>query len=53
MSPDLNPIENLQQELKKSPAREPSKINELETYCYEEWENIPQNICTNLAVNYK
>ena len=54
MSPDLNPIENLWQELNnRVRAREPGNINELETYCCDEWENISQNIWTNLSVNYK
>ena len=53
MRHDLNPIVNLQQELKRVYAREPSNINELETYCHEEWQKLPQNICTNLVVNYK
>ena len=48
-SPDLNPIENLWAELK----RRVDNLDELETYCLEEWENIPQETCVNAVVNYK
>ena len=54
MSPDLNPVENLWQELKKRVhAGEPLNINKLERYFYEEWENIPRIISTYLVVNYQ
>ncbi len=53
-SPDLNPVENLWAEPNKHVhARRPQKLDELESYCLEEWGNIPQATCANAAVNYK
>ncbi len=45
-SPDLNPIENLWAELKRRVrGRQPQNLEELETYCLKEWDNIPQETC--------
>lgn len=52
-SPDLNPIENLWHELKvRVRARSPQNVTELETFCKEEWANIPQDVCSKLVDNY-
>ncbi len=41
MTPDLNPIENLRQELKvHEVARKPQKLKDVEAFCLEEWVNI-------------
>ncbi|KAF7656731.1 hypothetical protein LDENG_00036710 [Lucifuga dentata] len=41
-SPDLNPIEMLWQDLKRTVhARKPSNVAELKQICKEEWDNIP------------
>ena len=52
--PDLNPIENLWQELKvRVHARQPKNLSDLEKICKEEWGNISPNVCSNLVDNYK
>ena len=49
-SPDLNPIENLWTVLKKRVrSRKPKKVNELYTFCKEEWANIPGDVCKKLV----
>lgn len=54
MNPDLNPIENLWRELKiRVQSRRPKNLQELETFCKEEWHQIPQDTCLNLVENYK
>ena len=51
-SPDLNAIENLKQDLKRRVhAREHSSINVSQTCCYQECQNIPQNIRANDALH--
>lgn len=52
-SPDLNPIENLWQVLKKNVhARKPCNLGQLEQFAMEEWAKIPQETCANLVKNY-
>lgn len=52
-SPDLNPIENLWQDLKRAVhARSPSNLTELEQFCREEWRKIPASRCASLIDKY-
>ena len=52
-SPDLNPIENLWNELKKKVhARRPSNLEEMERFAKEEWAGIRQETCLKLVENY-
>lgn len=54
MNPDLNPIENLWQELKRRiRMRKPKNLTELESVAIEEWHNIPPETCNNLVKSYK
>lgn len=54
MSPDLNPIENLWNDLKvRISRRAPKNLKELEQVAIEEWKNIPVNTCANLVKNYR
>ena len=49
-SPDLNPIENLWAELKRSVDKhKPKNVKDLERICQEEWSKIPPNVFLNLA----
>ncbi len=49
MNPELNPVENLWQELKKRVhKRNPSSLDDLGTICMEEWKKIPFEVCQNL-----
>lgn len=55
-SPDLNPIEHLWDEVKRRVrAREPAPttLQELETACITEWENIPQESVVTLVRSMK
>jgi hypothetical protein len=53
-SPDLNPIENLWNELKRRVhKRRPSNIEELKTFAVEEWGKIPTETCQHLVETYK
>ena len=48
-SPDLNPIENLWQDLKIAVhRRSPSNLTELQLFCQEEWTNISISRCAKL-----
>ncbi|MGH0192663.1 UNVERIFIED_CONTAM: hypothetical protein FKN15_020622 [Acipenser sinensis] len=50
---DLNPIENLWQDLKIAVhQRSPSNLTELEQFCQEEWVNIARSRCANLVETY-
>lgn len=52
-SPDLNPIENLWNDLKTSVhKRSPSNLTELEQFCKEEWSNIATSRCAKLVETY-
>ena len=49
-SPDLNPIENLWQDLKTAVhKRSPSNLAEFELFCKEEWAKIPVSRCAKLV----
>ena len=53
-SPDLNIIENLWVDLKRAVhARRPKNIAELEAFCKEEWEKIPNTRIERLLAGYK
>ena len=53
-SPDLNPIENLWAELKRSVDKhKPKNVKDLERICQEEWSKIPPNVFLNLVKNYR
>lgn len=53
-SPDLNPIENLWQELKIAVhKRSPKNLQELERYCKEEWLKITPDHCSKLISGYR
>ena len=50
-SPDFNPIEHLQDHLKRRLAtyrKEPKGVHELWECVQKEWDNIPKDVCTNL-----
>uniref|UniRef100_A0AAR2IXQ6 Tc1-like transposase DDE domain-containing protein n=1 Tax=Pygocentrus nattereri TaxID=42514 RepID=A0AAR2IXQ6_PYGNA len=52
-SPDLNPIENLWQDLKTAVhKRSPSNLTELELFCKEEWARISVTRCAKLVETY-
>ncbi|KAI4885044.1 hypothetical protein NFI96_004333 [Prochilodus magdalenae] len=52
-SPDLNPIEDLWQELKRRVSqRQPRSLAELEEICVEEWARIRAAVCAHLVKNY-
>jgi hypothetical protein len=52
-SPDLNPIENLQAELKKHVrARRPTNLTQLHQLCQEEWADIHPTYCGKLVEGY-
>lgn len=52
-SPDLNPIENLWQELKRMVhKRNPTNLDELEIICQEEWGKIAKDCCKRLITGY-
>ena len=54
MSPDLNPIENLWQELKvRIKKRAPKNLQELKRVAIEEWSSIPPETTSNLVKNYR
>jgi len=52
MSPDMSPIEHLWDELKRhvyARAKPPTNVNQLREAVIEEWENIPQQLISNLV----
>ncbi|CAB1458212.1 unnamed protein product [Pleuronectes platessa] len=52
-SPDLNPIENLWQDLKIAVHRQsPSNLTELHLFCQEEWTNLSISRCAKLVETY-
>ena len=52
-SPDLNPVENLWQDLKIAVhQRSPSNLTELEQFCQEEWAKIAGSRCAKLVETY-
>uniref|UniRef100_A0AAR2JGB1 Tc1-like transposase DDE domain-containing protein n=1 Tax=Pygocentrus nattereri TaxID=42514 RepID=A0AAR2JGB1_PYGNA len=52
-SPDLNPIENLWQDLKTAVhKRSPSNLTQLELFCKEEWARISVTRCAKLVETY-
>ncbi|KAL7855533.1 hypothetical protein AOLI_G00191370 [Acnodon oligacanthus] len=52
-SPDLNPIENLWQDLKTAVRkRSPSNLTELELFCKDEWAKISVTRCAKLVETY-
>ena len=52
-SPDLNPTENLWQDLKIAVHRHsPSNQTKLELFCKKEWANISVSICASLVETY-
>uniref|UniRef100_A0A803JNW0 Tc1-like transposase DDE domain-containing protein n=1 Tax=Xenopus tropicalis TaxID=8364 RepID=A0A803JNW0_XENTR len=52
-SPDLNPIENLWQDLKTAVHKRcPSNLTELERFCKEEWARISVSRCAKLVETY-
>uniref|UniRef100_A0A803JWW4 Transposase Tc1-like domain-containing protein n=1 Tax=Xenopus tropicalis TaxID=8364 RepID=A0A803JWW4_XENTR len=52
-SPDLNPIENLWQDLKTAVHKRcPSNLTELELFCKEEWARISVSRCAKLVETY-
>uniref|UniRef100_F6Z3Z6 Fizzy-related protein homolog n=1 Tax=Xenopus tropicalis TaxID=8364 RepID=F6Z3Z6_XENTR len=52
-SPDLNPIENLWQDLKTAVHKHcPSNLTELELFCKEEWARISVSRCAKLVETY-
>ena len=52
-SPDLNPIENLWQDLKIAVHRwSPSNLTELQLFCQEEWTKMSISRCTKLVETY-
>ncbi|KAJ7344334.1 hypothetical protein JRQ81_000284, partial [Phrynocephalus forsythii] len=52
-SPDLNPIENLWQDLKTAVHKCcPSNLTELELFCKEEWARISVSRCAKLVETY-
>ena len=49
-SPDLNPLNNLWEELRRCMlARQPPNLTELHQFCQEEWTKIPANCCEKLV----
>ena len=53
-SSDLNPTENLWDELKrKVHKRRPWNLKDLEKSCMEEWSQIPCHVFTNLIMHYR
>ncbi len=53
-SPDLNPIENLWDELKRRVhKRRPQNLKDLERFCTEEWSQILCHVFTNLITHYR
>jgi len=54
LSPDLNTIENMWQELKRRVHhRHPRNLNELFVFCQEEWNQIPPEFCQKLVDGYQ
>ncbi|CAB1447842.1 unnamed protein product [Pleuronectes platessa] len=52
-SPDLNPIENIWQDLKIAVhRRSPSNLTELHLFCQEEWTNLSISRCAKLVETY-
>ena len=52
-NPDLNPIENLEKDLKIAVHQgSPSNLTELEQICKEEWEKIPKYRSAKLIQTY-
>lgn len=52
-SPDLNPIENLWQDLKTAVhRRSPANLKELELFCQEEWAKTAPSRCAKLVDTY-
>ena len=53
-SPDLNPIDMLWKNLKRSVhARKPTNIHELKHFCEEEWAKIPPSRRMGLINSYR
>ena len=54
LSPGLNPIENLWQDLKaRMMARKPDNFIQLETFAKEDWAKLPQEVNRRLVGKYK
>lgn len=52
-SPDLNPIENLWRILKINVhKRKPNNMDDLKTFCFEEWNRITPETCKKFTENY-
>ena len=53
-SPDLNPIDNLWNIIKRrTERRKPSNINDLKNFMNEEWNNIEKSVIINLIDSMK